>query len=195
MSERQRWNERWQAGAEVQAPSPFFERLAPRLIRALRARPGARVLDLAGGPGRHSLPLARAGIAVDTLDCSDVALSRLEQMAQRQALPLRTLEAELSEPESAAALLGSARYDVILDFFFLERALIPLLAHALKPDGLLILETRLAPGEIGSAANPKGYWLAPGELARLLWGDFDVLALAERPTSTKWIAQAIARRR
>ena len=195
MNERERWNEKWRASEAPQAPSPFFARLAPRLTRSLRARPGARVLDLASGPGRHSLPLARAGIAVDALDCSDVALAQLEQCARREVLPVRAIEAELGSPEEVAALLGSARYDVILDFFFLERTLIPVLARALRPDGLLVFETRLAPGEIGSTANPKGYWLAPGELAHLLWQDFDVLALSERPTPTKWIAQAIARRR
>ncbi|MCB0218634.1 MAG: class I SAM-dependent methyltransferase [Chrysiogenetes bacterium] len=195
MSERERWNKKWSAGEAPQAPSPFFARLAPRLIRSLRTRPGARVLDLASGPGRHSLPLARAGIAVDALDCSSVALAQLAQTAGREVLPIHTIETELGDPEDAAALLGSARYDVVLDFFFLDRALIPVLARALKPGGLLVFETRLAPGEIGSAVNPKGYWLAPGELARLLWRDFDLLALSERPTSTKWIAQAIARRR
>lgn len=194
MSERERWNRKWQDGG-VQAPSPFFARAVAPLIPWLRAAPGARVLDLASGPGRHSLPPARAGIAVDALDCSDLALERLGAIAARECLPVHPIPAELTDPDQAAALLGEARYDLILDFFFLERRLFPVLARTLKPGGLLVFETRLAPGEIGSPANPKGYWLAPGELARLLWRNFEVLALTERPTPTNWIAQAVARRR
>ena len=59
----------------------------------------------------------------------------------------------------------------------------------------LVFETRLSPGDVGSAANPKGFWLAPGELARLLRPHFEILALSERATPTKWIAQAAAARR
>ena len=82
---------------------------------ARRCAPGMRVLDAGCGPGRHSLELARRGIAVVGVDMSPdfVALAR----AEAGDLPVEFLEADVrdagrtptsSTPSSACARAGSA---------------------------------------------------------------------------------------
>jgi SAM-dependent methyltransferase len=53
---------------------------------------GATVLDIGCGPGALSLPLARAGADVTSLDISPAMLDRLKETAQIEGLSLTTLE-------------------------------------------------------------------------------------------------------
>jgi SAM-dependent methyltransferase len=65
------------------------------LVDALELTPGMRVLDAGCGPGRHSLELARRGIAVVGVDASPdfIALAR----AEAGTLPVEFLEADVRE--------------------------------------------------------------------------------------------------
>ena len=58
------------------------------LVDALGLEPGMRVLDVGCGPGRHSLALARRGIAVHGVDLSPdfIALARAGR-ARRRSCP------------------------------------------------------------------------------------------------------------
>jgi tellurite methyltransferase len=67
-SDRERWNARYREEAAIPPPSPFLVGLDALLPRTGRA------LDVAGGPGRHALWLARRGLDVTLADVSDVAL-------------------------------------------------------------------------------------------------------------------------
>lgn len=53
---------------------------------------GARVLDIGCGPGALSIPLARAGAQVTSLDISKSALDRLMATADREGLSVEPLE-------------------------------------------------------------------------------------------------------
>ena len=195
MSDAERWDAKWKMAQGPGEPSAFFESALPGLLARLRKTPGARALDVAAGLGRHALPLARAGIQVDAAEISGVAAGRLSQAAGREALPIRLLRCDLSNLAQSREALGINRYGLILDFFYLERPLFPVLARAARPGATLLVETRLSPGEPGSPGNPKGYWLAPGELARLLRRDWRLLELHEEGRADRALARAIARRR
>ena len=54
----------------------------PFLIRALGLRPGQRVLDVGCGPGRHSVALAQAGMAVTGVDVSSKFLQIAAEAAR-----------------------------------------------------------------------------------------------------------------
>ncbi len=57
---------------------------------------GSAVLDLACGPGRHTLPLARAGYRVVSVDHSSSYLNELQQRLEaEQSMRTKTLQAEL----------------------------------------------------------------------------------------------------
>lgn len=53
---------------------------------------GARVLDIGCGPGAFSIPLARAGAHVTSLDISSCALGRLMAEADREGLSIEPVE-------------------------------------------------------------------------------------------------------
>jgi SAM-dependent methyltransferase len=53
---------------------------------------GARVLDIGCGPGALSLPLARAGARVTSFDISAGMLAQLKRAADREGLPVETVE-------------------------------------------------------------------------------------------------------
>lgn len=62
-----------------------------------------RVLDLGSGPGRHALPLARAGYRVTAVDTSAGLLQRLEQLAADDDLDIDIRRADMREFEEAGA--------------------------------------------------------------------------------------------
>ncbi len=64
------------------------------LIELAGIEPGP-VLDLGCGPGRHALPLARAGYPVTAVDTSRLLLDQLK--ADRGELPIEIIEADMRE--------------------------------------------------------------------------------------------------
>ncbi|TQD23400.1 class I SAM-dependent methyltransferase [Methanolobus vulcani] len=53
---------------------------------------GAKVLDIGCGPGTLSLPLARLGAEVTSLDISSGMLDRLKDVVKKESLPIEVLE-------------------------------------------------------------------------------------------------------
>src|SRR4051812_10323051 len=107
------------------APSDWVVRWASLL------RPGADVLDLACGHGRHARWLADAGHHVTAVDRDPVLLASLAAFAT-------PLEADL---EAAPWPLPGRRFDAVIVVNFLWRPLFPQLLEAVAPGGLLIYET------------------------------------------------------
>lgn len=121
----------------------------PYLVDWMPLLPRGRALDLAAGCGRHSIYLAQHGYRVDAFDISFVALTRLMARARSLGLRVRPAVVDLDE-----IVLPSSVYDVIVDTFYLNRALHPQLIRALAPGGALVVETRFfdprhdRPGEV-----------------------------------------------
>lgn len=161
---RRIWRERWAAhDAQVdRAPSAW-------VMQACAALPaGARVADLAGGDGRHAVPLAALGHEVVLLDFAERAV-RLGMAAARGDARLHGVVAD-----TAALPLREASFDAVVIVHFLERALFPHLPSLLRPGGRLIVETfttahlqLVAAGRAHGPRNPA-YMLDPGELPRLV---------------------------
>jgi tellurite methyltransferase len=98
-------------------------------------------------------------------DLSPVAIGKLRDHAQAHGLPIRAdvRDVERQPPDPDA-------FDVIVVSYFLERALAPALAAALRPGGLLFYQTwtREAVDDRGPG-NPV-FRLAPNELLHLFPG-------------------------
>jgi len=157
--DRTRWDQRYLSEACLlgEMPSRF---LAERIEELKRLCPGRRALDIACGEGRNSIFLARQGFAVTGLDISAVALEKARSWAAREGLDgdfrLVNLEAyRIIEP-----------FDLIINFNFLLRALIPQEVAALTSGGVILFDTIL---ESPTAPVPhrKDFLLQPGELERL----------------------------
>lgn len=193
MEARARWNERHgatvAAGTVDDSPSPWLAEQAP----VLAARAPGRALDVGCGLGRHALMLAGLGFEVDALDVSDVAVERLAAVARERRLAIAAAQTDLGE----RPVLPRPPYDVIVDVNFLERPLLPVLADALGPDGLLAVEGFLADPEAGWGPTRPAFVLARGELPALLEGleGLDVVSYAEVEQHGRVKARALARRR
>jgi SAM-dependent methyltransferase len=135
------------------APSAWVRRFAPLI------RPGGQVLDLAAGGGRHTRLLLDMGFRVTAVDRNAEALRPLAGAR----CSVREIDLESGVPENAVDALGSG-YDGIVVTNYLHRPLLPVLAEALAPGGVVIYETFAAGNErFGRPSNPD-FLLHPGEL-------------------------------
>lgn len=163
-----KWDKKYtqmQALLSARPPSPLVSTYAG-------LTPGQRALDLACGGGRHALYLAQQGFRVDAVDISTVALEALRRAAGNANITL--IEADLDTFE-----IIKAAYDLIIKTNYLDRNLIARAQAALKPGGIMIVETYMAdPGNEKPDANPD-FLLAPLELHTRFDNGFDVLEYKE----------------
>jgi SAM-dependent methyltransferase len=118
-------------------------------------KPGGLVLDLAAGNGRHVRLLRDHGFAVCAVDYDTTALSGLAG----PRCEVRRIDLETDD----ARQLGDS-YDGIIVTNYLHRPLLPAIARALAPGGVLIYETFARGNErYGRPRNPD-FLLRPGEL-------------------------------
>jgi tellurite methyltransferase len=97
---------------------------------------------VACGDGRNARYLAELGFDVDAVDISDVAINALRAAAQARGLSVDPRRCDLERRGLGDhGGLGEAAYDVIVQINYLQRDLFGGLARALRPGGLLILET------------------------------------------------------
>lgn len=127
--------------------------------------PTGRALDLACGRGANALWLAEHGLAVSAWDFSGTAIRRLQQAAAA-----RGLDIDARERDVLAAPPAADGFDLILVSHFLERALCPAIAGALRPGGLLYYQT-FGPWLAGATgpSNPA-FRLQANELLTLFSG-------------------------
>jgi SAM-dependent methyltransferase len=192
--DRARWNDRYAREPPDFTPAASLLALGPRLRPG---RPNARALDLACGTGRNAIYLAELGYSVDAWDISDVGLELLQSELDRRARAGRALAVAPRRVDlDAARVDGSlalpvAAYDLLLDYYFLDHALFPAMAAALRPGGLLLVET-FFDSERGRERMPNpAYRLAPGELLRA-FTELEVVEYLEDPA--EGLARLLARR-
>jgi len=187
-SERLEWEARYRGGDRPHdgSPSGILRRWLPRL-------PRGRALDVATGLGRNALYLARAGYKVDAIDISGTGLQRAAARARRRGLGIRWIEADLDRYP-----LPERRYAVIVNAFFLKRRLIRALKSAVRPGGVILVESHLAGGPPDDGPRPGSRnRLKPGELRRW-FRDWEVLDLEEgrfKEGGRVWLMGRIVARR
>jgi len=182
-ADRERWDRRYEARVDV----PDF---APHalLVDHLHLLTGGRALDLACGMGRDALFLAAQGYVVDAIDVSGVALERARAEAARRNLSVQFVQADLD----TYSILPQ-RYDVIVDFYFLDRRLVPQIRAGLKPGGLVFLETYNVHRLTVDPAIDSAYLLQLNEATRLFTG-FDILHCSDNAGKRQDVSQLIARK-
>lgn len=131
-------------------PSSWVTRWAPLIAS------GGRVLDLACGSGRHLRWLAERGWQVTGVDRDEPAVQPLRALA----------EIVVADIEDGPWPLDGRRFEGIVVTNYLWRPLLPRIAEALSPGGVLVYET-FADGQqhFGRPSKPE-FLLQRGELLR-----------------------------
>jgi len=180
-----RWNMRYRADTGAGIPQP-----RSLLIEHQAVLPSTGLaLDVAMGRGGNAGWLLAQKLRVVGVDISVVAVH-----AAKQCWPaLMAVVADLT-----TLPLPSNAFDVILNFYYLDRALWPVYARTLRPGGLLIFETFTRTRLVLRPATDPRYLLAPNEL-RAAFEGWDILTYREggvggagQPSTT---ASLVARRR
>jgi SAM-dependent methyltransferase len=134
--------------AAMDAPSPWVMRWVHLIA------PGATILDLACGTGRHLRWLAARGFRLTGVDRDRDALARSIGLAE-------LIEADL---ESGPWPLGGRKFDAVIVANYLWRPLWPAIVGSVAEAGVLLYET-FAVGQqfVGRPVNPE-FLLRRGEL-------------------------------
>jgi len=159
-SDRIKWNQRFESDDSYlgERPSPFLLR---EISRICLLAPGKRALDIACGEGRNSVFLAKNGFDVTALDISDVGLGKAARRAEQEGVVINFERVDLDRYQF------TEKYDLILNFNFLLRNLIPQEVQALSAGGLLIIDTIMEPPQLLAMHKHPDYFLRRGELQRI----------------------------
>lgn len=135
-------------------PSPWIARFAPLL------RPGARMLDVACGGGRHLRHFRDRGLLVTGVD---IDLRGVADLTGQEGVTL--MQADLEGPDGWPPTLSG--FDGIVVTNYLHRPLLPAMVAALKPGGLLLYETFANGNQRHGRPSSPAFLLRDGELLRL----------------------------
>jgi tellurite methyltransferase len=180
-----KWNQRYQ-----QEKFKSFEKPRPFLVENAAYLPERGLaLDIAMGLGGNAGYLLSCGLKVIGLDISSVAVSS----AKSRYPGLMAAVVDLTR-----LYLPPNRFDVIINFYYLQRDLWSLYKRALRPGGVLVFESlTLKMLEQSNDIDPE-FLLFPGELQQG-FRDLNVLAyredwLIDDKGHTKAVASLVARR-
>ena len=123
-----------------------------------------KALDIATGEGRNAVFLAQHGFDVDAVDISEVGLKKAKKLAKETGVKINTFHADLDTYQ-----INPEGYDLITNFYFLKRSLIPKIKMGLKKGGKVVFETYTLEHRNLATCGPKQakYFLKPNELLKL----------------------------
>lgn len=142
-----------------------------KLQNIIKIIKGKKALEVACGSGRNSIYLAQNGFDVDAYDISEIALDSLKEKGY-QNITTQQIDLDGFTPQNNT-------YDLIVMTNFLDRNLIPKLLQALKPQGVLFIETYMNhPSNTKPNSNPD-FLLQKDELKSFARQDFKVIEYDE----------------
>jgi len=131
LKDQERWDGKYSLDAYLfgKAPVTFLKENVGLL-------PKGKALDIAMGEGRNGVFLATQGFDVLGVDISKVGLAKAHQLAKEHNVSIETRVVDLETVQ-----LEKNKYDVILMMYYMQRNLFPQIKQALKPGGMVMVET------------------------------------------------------
>ena len=162
--DKERWDAKYGTDEYIlgKAPISFLEANVHLL-------PKGKALDLAMGEGRNGVYLATQGFQVTGLDISEKGLEKARKLAAEKNVTIETKVVDLESHQ-----LERNAYDVVLCIYYLQRDLVPQIKQALKPGGMVVIETYNVDYLKYNSRFNKQFLIEPNEL--LEWfRDFKVI--------------------
>src|SRR5690242_16353173 len=112
-------------------------------LALLGAPPGARLLDLCCGPGRHAIALARRGFSVTGVDRTTAYLEDARRRSDQESLSIEFVRADMLDFCRRTAFDGVLNLFTSFGYFDSdkeERQVLSNIFESLKPNGRLIID-------------------------------------------------------
>ncbi len=175
IDDRIRWNLKYKEGRKSS--------LHRTLLEFYHLAKGKKALDIACGTGENAIFLAKKGFDVIAFDVSDIAIKIARKKAKYEKVKVK-----FKVCDALKFSFGEESYDLILNFFFLERKIFLKIIKALKKEGILIFETyNEEHTNIKPNFNQK-YLLKKGELLKAFY-NLEILYYCEVRNITTLIAR------
>lgn len=159
MSDKERWNLKYEGTTYIYGKegTAFLKEKLPLLTKG-------KALVLAMGEGRNAVYLAENGFDVTGVDISEVGIEKCERLAEERGVVVNSIVADLTDYD-----LGKEQYDLITNFYFYDRLILPRVVESLKPGGIFIFETYSRDHPKHSKFGPKNpdYLVKPNELLEI----------------------------
>jgi len=113
------------------------------MLALAKIAPGAAVLDIACGPGRHSLELARRGFKVTAVDRTTAYLEQARQRTAEQGMTVEWVQADMREfcrPDAFDAAVNLFTAFGYFENAADDRKVASNLFRSLRPGGALVME-------------------------------------------------------
>ena len=167
--DKERWNIR-------HVKKPMKTTVSPTLKKYIEYANVGTAIDLACGTGRNTHFLEELGFKIDAVDLSDYALSQIKDSKN-----ILKIETDLDQYN-----IEKNRYDLLINFNYLNRRLMTQMSDALNDDGILIFETFIIAHEKpeNGSMNPD-YLLKDNELQEA-FKDLDIIFYEERDDTNSY---------
>jgi tellurite methyltransferase len=182
------WDERYASGKYSSAePHKILLELAEKLT-------AGKALDLACGAGRNAIFLAGKGWQVMAVDNSKIGIEIARNRAAEKNL---SVDFRVADLETGEFEIEENAYDLICDFYYLQRDLFPKIKAGVKAGGIVVAAIHI----YGAGEEAGRFMLREGELAEL-FEDFKILRYHETALTDadagehhRRTAEIVARRR
>ena len=159
MSDKERWNLKYEGTTYIYGKEP-----TAFLNEKLSLLKKGKALVLAMGEGRNAVYLAENGFDVTGVDISAVGIEKCERLAEERGVVVNSVVADLTDYD-----MGREQYDLIKNFYFFDKSILPGVIDSLKPGGIFIFETYSRDHPKHSKFGPKNpnYLVKPNELLEI----------------------------
>ena len=181
-NDKTRWDSKYDTNKFI-----FGKRPIRFLVNNFHLLPKGRTLDIAMGEGRNGVYLATKGFDVIGVDISEKGLQKAHQLANELNTKIETRVVDLENYH-----LEKTAYDLVICTYYLQRDLFPQMMDAVKPGGIVLVETYNMDYLKYSQFN-KNYLLKTNELLEV-FKDFKIIRYQSFDNGKEAYSSIIAQR-